>query len=91
MLKVRPDTRKGGGGGGGGGAVGFWPDTKSGDLIAYQEARIPDIVRFMRTGINRQRKRTAIIIKRGPNLYMEGPMAEGYAQAPGAPPWIQCR
>ena len=38
-----------------------------GGMIAYQEAR--DIVEFMRTGINRQRKRTAIIIKRGPKRY----------------------
>ena len=37
-------------------------------MIAYQEDR--DIVEFMRTGINRQRKRTAIIIiKRGPKSY----------------------
>ena len=40
---------------------------KVGGMIAYQEAR--DIVEFMRTGINRQRKRTAIIIKRGPKSY----------------------
>ena len=40
---------------------------KVGGMIAYQEDR--DIVEFMHTGINRQRKRTAIIIKRGPKSY----------------------
>ena len=47
--------REGGwGGGGGGGAVSFWPDTKSGGGGG---------------GPGRQRKRTAIIIKRGPKRY----------------------
>ena len=65
MLSVSGPIRKGGGGGGGGGAVGFWPDTKSGG----RSPGYSTVVEFMRTGINRQRKRAAIIIKCGPKSY----------------------
>ena len=64
--------------GGGGGAVGFWPDTKSGGGGGKEGAVLShiggpriqySIVEFMRTGINRQRKRAAIIVKCGPKSY----------------------
>ena len=81
MLSVSGPIR------GGGGAAGFWPDTKSGGYDRVSGGPGYSI-QFMRTGFNRQRQRAAIIINRGPkviNFYMEGPMAEGGAQAPGAP------
>ena len=59
-----------GGGGGGGVAVGFWPDTKSGggggggggeyDRVSGGPG-YSTVVEFIRTGINRQRNRAAIL------------------------------
>ena len=66
--------------GGGGGAIGFWPDTRSGkgkggggggggyDRVSGSPG-YSTVVEFMRAGINRQRKRAAIIIKCGPKSY----------------------
>ena len=86
--------RRGGGGGvlsvsgpirKAGGAVGFWPDTKSqgegggGGTVGFW----PD----MKSGGGGAARKVM-------NLYVEGPMAEWGAQAPGAPPppsfpWIR--
>ena len=56
----------------GGGAIGFWPDTRNGeggggggyDRVSRSPGN-STVVKFMRAGINRQRKRAAMVIKCG--------------------------
>ena len=69
--EVSGPMRKAGGGGGGGGVLSA--DTKSGgggggDDRVSGSPGYSTVVEFMRTGINRQRKRAATIIKCSPNL-----------------------